>query len=353
MTHSTRWRVPPVAWVPISIAIVAEAVSNALRAYGLGMHLERFTVTAYGFTVSLAGSVLVLAAIAVSLTQARAAWVALTPGSVKQRLVAGAAAALLLSVSITAMASHILEAQRAKAADESGSRGDYDRTKAAYDKAAAEFQSLGTPRPVAVIQAEVQSTTIDMTMWRRSNQCADITRDDTKAACAPILKLYKERGAAARKLELEPEVKSLRAKLAAISRPEEASTSETTVALWWAWIMGIAVVFVATFGTVIFARVDRDSPAATPAAALPAPAVAPAHALQPVTVGGRDPVSKEQALADLQRLLAHGTVISSQDELVARWRVRKGTVSRWISDWESQGLVARSTDGRCKQIAAA
>ena len=145
-----------------------------------------------------------------------------------------------------------------------------------------------------------------------------------------------------------------RSKLAAISRPEEASTSETTVALWWAWIMGFAVVFVATFGTVIFARVDKDSlPAATPAAALPPPATAPVQAPKPVTAGGRDPVTKEQALADLQRLLAHGTVISSQDELVTRWRVAKGTVSRWISDWEDQGLVARSTEGRCRQIVAA
>lgn len=253
-TTTTTWRVPPWAWLPIAAAITAEAVSNALRAYGLGAHLDRFTVQAYGHDVSLAGAVLVLAAIAVSLSQARAAWVALTPiAPARQRIVAGLAAALLLAVSVTAMASHILEATRAKVADEGGARDRYDRAKMAYDTKAAELAALGDPRPVAVIQAEVQSTRIDMGVWRRSGQCADITREDTRKACEPILALYKERGAAARKAELAPEVDRLRQDLARLERPEQASDAETAVSAVWAWIMGLAVVFVATFGSVIFA----------------------------------------------------------------------------------------------------
>jgi len=253
---SRSWRVTPVAYVPIGLAIVAESVSNALRAYGLGLHLDRFTVTVYQHPVSIAGWVLVLAAVAVSLTQTRAAWVALTPsGPARQRIVAGFIAVLLLSISITAMASHILESNRAKTADEGGARARYDRAKAAYDKAAAELTALGDTRPVAVIQTAVQDTKIDMVAWRRSSQCSDITRDDTKEACRPILKLYQERGFAARKLELEPEVARLRAELATLSRPEEASASESTVSMWWAWIMGLGVVMIATFGPVIFASV--------------------------------------------------------------------------------------------------
>jgi hypothetical protein len=257
---STIWRVSPVAWVPITLAIVAESVSNALRAYNLGSHLDRFTVSFNGYTVSLAGAVLVLAAVAVSLSQARAAWVALTPGSTRQRIVAGLAAALLITISITAMASHIIEAQRAKVSDEGGERGKHDRAKKSYDEAMAELEKLGTPRPVSVIQAEVQATKIDMVVWRRSNQCSDVSRDDTKAACESILKLYKERGAAARKLELDPIVAKLRDELAKLNRPEEASTSETVVTNVWAWIMGLGVVFIATFGTVIFATVVPGLP---------------------------------------------------------------------------------------------
>lgn len=259
---TTIWRVPPWAWLPIGAAITAEAVSNALRAYGLGQHLENFTVTIRGVPVSLAGSVLVLAAVAISLSQARAAWLALTPTPLRQRIVAGVAAALLLAVSVTAMASHILEAQRAKVADEGGARGAYDRAEAAYKRAAAELEALGNPRPVSVIQAEVKAFPIDWPLWKRSAQCEDATKPDTQAYCAPLLALYQERGAAARKTELEPEVARLRDELAHQTRPEAATAEEAVIGGYWAWIMGLAVVFVATFGSVIFARptIESDKP---------------------------------------------------------------------------------------------
>jgi hypothetical protein len=254
-----KWRIPPWAWLPVGTAITAEAVSNALRAYGLGQHLERFTVSIYGVTLSLAGSVLVLAAIAISLSQARAAWIALTPNPLRQRIIAGVAATLLLAVSVTAMASHILEAQRAKVADEGGARGTYDRAEAAYTRAAAELEALGTPRPVSVIQAEVKAFPIDPALWRRSAQCEDATKPDTQAYCAPLLALYQERGAAARKTELEPEVARLRDELARTARPEVATEQEAVIGGYWAWIMGLAVVFVATFGSIIFARPRNQS----------------------------------------------------------------------------------------------
>lgn len=251
---TSNWRIPPWAWLPIGAAITAESVSNALRAYGLGQHLDRFTVTIWGVPVSLAGSVLVLAAVAISLSQARAAWLALTPNPLRQRIVAGVAAALLLAVSVTAMASHILEAQRAKVADEGGARGAYDRAEAAYGRAAAELEALGNPRPVSVIQADVRNFKIDAGLWSRSKQCEDATKPDTQTYCEPILALYKERGAAARKTELEPEVARLRDQLASLHRPEVETASEAVLGGYWPWVMGVAVVFVATFGTVIFAR---------------------------------------------------------------------------------------------------
>ncbi|MEQ1712884.1 MAG: hypothetical protein ABL908_15990 [Hyphomicrobium sp.] len=341
-TPTTHWRISPVAWVPISLAIVAESVSNALRAYGLGTHLDRFTVVIQGHPVSIAGAVLVLAAIAVSLSQARAAWVALTPsGPVRQRIVAGTAAVLLLSISITAMASHILEAQRAKVSDEGGARGRYDRAKAAYDTAAAELAKLGNPRPVPVIQAEVQSTKIDMSVWRRSQQCADISRDDTRAACEPILKLYKERGAAARKAELEPEVSRLRGELGKLDRPAEATTSEDAVSGIWAWIMGLGVVFVATFGTVIFASV---APARTaPAAADTRQTSFPAIGGDPEGSGGPSPgrplpaplnenapaVAKGQVIAWAREYEGRTGRPPSWSELRQQFALPKSTASVW------------------------
>ncbi len=61
---------------------------------------------------------------------------------------------------------------------------------------------------------------------------------------------------AIRKRELETEVPRLKAELDRQTRPEEASASELTIGNWWAWIMGAGVVFVATFGTVIWSRAE-------------------------------------------------------------------------------------------------
>lgn len=345
-TSITTWHVPPWAYLPLGAAITAEAVSNALRAYGLGQHLEHFTVTAYGQPVSLAGSVLVLAAVAISLSQARAAWVALTPHPFQQRIVAGVAAALLLAVSVTAMASHILEAQRAKVADEGGARGAYDRAEAAYKRGAFELEALGTPRPVSVIQAEVKAFPIDPALWRRSKQCEDATRPDTQAYCAPLLALYQERGAAARKTELEPEVARLRSELARLPRPEAVTAEEAVIGGYWAWIMGAAVVFVATFGSVIFA------------APVTVGANRPNRPNDPPGQSGLRPERqidglKAVVLAHIQDELAEGRTVPSNVALVSLFGGKRSTVSDWILEFERTGRIpARRTVGRCKIIAA-
>lgn len=370
------WRVTPLAWVPIALAIAAEAISNALRAYALGEHLDRFTLTIAGQPVSIAGAVLVLAAIAVSLSQARAAWVALTPsGPARQRIVAGAAALLLLSISITAMASHILEAQRAKISDEGGERKRYDRAEKDYKDAAAELEKLGNPRPVSVVQAEVAATKIDMVVWRRSQQCADISLDATKVACAPILALYIERGNAARKAELEPKVERLRLELAGLKRPEEATASEGAVSGVWGWIMGLGVVVIATFGTVIFARVEPAAVKPALTAAAPATDLAatdadletvrrlvvvsdngnrPSGGTPAPRRDGPSPTSPEGALlAHVLTEVALNRDIPSQASLCRQYGLPKQTVSDWVRGWERNGLIpARRTVGRCKALVA-
>lgn len=404
-THIMTWRVPPWAYLPLGAAIVAEAVSNALRAYGLGAHLDQFTVAINGTPISLAGSVLVLAAVAISLSQARAAWIALTPNPLRQRIVAGLAAALLLAVSVTAMASHILEAQRAKVADEGGARGAYDRAEAAYRRAAAELEALGNPRPVSVIQADIRAFKIDAGLWRRSKECEEATKPDTQAYCEPILALYKERGAAARKTELEPDVARLRDELARLPRPEEATDEETVIGGYWAWIMGLAVVFVATFGSVIFARTEiksstasraSDAVAVTPVAISPAaqsdfrgdiadhPAMlkgdagsnkrgnwdggagtsgTPGNPDKPsgglkVIAGGkpdnRRKSSRQEFEADVTTRLALGQAIDRQDELAEAHGVHEGTASKWMKSMRQRGLIPASQRiGRCHRTEAA
>lgn len=259
-TRSTpQWRIPLLAWIPVSIAITAEATSNALRAYGLGAHLEAFTVTYAGLTISLAGAVLVLAAIAISLSQTRAAWVALTPGEPRQRIIAGLAACLLLSISITAMASHILEAQRAKTGAETQDTTAYTNAKALYDAKAADYERVKGSLSLAEVEAQIETAgqQIDANIWRRSAKCTDVTKRASQEECRTVTALFAKRAAARLKDELAAALPGLKAEMERHKLKGEATTSEASVSWAWAWIMGLGVVLIATFGPAIFARVEQ------------------------------------------------------------------------------------------------
>lgn len=372
--HTTTWRIPPLAWVPITIAVVAEATANALKAYVLGTHLEAFTVRVLDATVSLSGAVLVLAAVAVSLSQARAIWVMLKPGLARQRVVAGVIGGLLLAVSVTAMASTVLEAQRTKVSDESGERGRYDRAKAAYDKAAAELDGLAKARTVLQVRSDMEAAKVSAKVFKLTSECNDFTGDlaDLRKACGPILELRKEMASAIRKADLETEAPNLKAELDGLKRPEVAAAAEASVAGAWGWIMGFAVVFVATFGPVIFARVepsgdgtaeqpnrlDRDQTSYPPPNGGDLPDCrwfGPDKTNgSPDSGGGRivRRFSKQQAAADLVTRLALGERFESQDELKERYGVAKSTMSDWLKEWEADGMIpARLQSGRRKQLA--
>ena len=362
MANTTTWRVSPVGWFVLSLAIAAEAVSNGLRAYGLGSHLDRFTVDVHGISVSLAGAVFVMAAVAVSLSQATAAWVALTPGRpVRQRLVAGPAAILLLAVSVTAMASHILEAQRAKVGDEQGSAGDYGRTEAAYKKANAELDRLAKVRTTTEIRADMDRVRIKPSVWAATRECTDaelLKGNVNGGACKPILDLRAEMGSAIRKAELEPEVSRLAQALAGMKPPMASATlTEQSLGGWWGWIMGLAVVLLATFGSVIFATAEtKDVLASAPAPqALPVEDEATSPP-PPPSGGARRKLTRDEALADLFHLDKIGQSWGSQEELCRRWgydpETQKGTISRWMKRWDEDGCLPgnRIMIGRCKTL---
>lgn len=62
--------------------------------------------------------------------------------------------------------------------------------------------------------------------------------------------------------------------------------------------------------------------------------------------------TKQEALADLLTLSAMGHAVPSQDWLAERWDRPKGTISKWLSEWEDRDLITRSPAGRCKAVSA-
>lgn len=354
-TPSMRWRIPLWAWAPIALAICAEACWNALRAYGLGRHIDGATLATNIWSgeveISLAGVVLVLAALAVSLSQARAAWTTLRPGPLRLRIVSGLAAALLLTVSLSSGISHLLEANRAKQSDSSGARKAYDDMARALDRKEKELAGLGNPRPVHVVQADVQTIRIDAGVWRRSAQCSDITRDDTRDACRPVLTLYKERGAAARKAELEPEVDALRTDLASMKRPDAEDAQENWANIVSAWAMVFAIVALATVGPVIFAT--------------PVPPPGPGARQQAQDTTDASPPPRGQRLAVVPKdvpprhmpvvtaLVRNGGSVDSNQALASLMSCSAGEATKRVDMALAEGWIVFERNGKCKQIALA
>lgn len=274
MIATTRWRIPPVAYVPIGLAIGAEAISNGLRAYGLGENLEAFTVSVLGVPISLAGGVLVMAAAAVSVSQARAAWVMCAPGPWQRRAIGALFTALLVTVSVTALRSHIQDAERAKIGEQTKATNDYKNAKGAYDRALAEYEKVKDAATPASVQARMDAIPVDASIRKKTNNCTDVTREASRRECAPVTAMAPALADANRKAELELQLPMLKADLDRQHRPEETTEAEADVVSFWGWLMGLGVVLLATFGAVLFAEsevvsepetVSEEAPRSVPA----------------------------------------------------------------------------------------
>ena len=346
MSITTRWRIPPVAWIPIALAIGAESLSNGLRAYKLGSHLEG-SVELLDASFSLAGAILVLAAIAISFCQARAAWVACAPGDRFQRIIAGCFACLFLTISVTALHGHIADAERGKVGDEATAQATYDRATAAYKAAVSDYEVVKTAATPAAVQAQMDALDIDPKIRLRTKNCVDVTTRASQDECQPVTKLKPALAAAQRKAEIESKLPELKASLDKLKRPELASKSDITVSGFWGWMMGLGVVAIATFGAVLFAKVETVEAEApqTVETVRYVPTVSP-----PDGGNRRFAFTKQAAAADVIRLVRENGSIPRQETLSERWRVGKGTVSKWLGDFERAGMIQRETVGRCKSV---
>jgi hypothetical protein len=379
---TTSWRIPPAAWAPIAIAVTAEATSNALRAYGLGTHLEAFTIELWSYEISVAGAVLVMAAVAVSLTQARAAWVALLPGMIRQRVVAGLIASLLLAVSITAMVSTILEAQRAKTTDEGDTRSKYERAQSGYESASIELKALVAAgvRTVAEVKADIEAAKVPPKILEYTTDCMSFEKDlaQFRKACGPLLQLRSKLAGARRKAELEATVRALKAEADGLKAPKQANASEAGISEAWGWIMGFAVVFVATFGPVIFARTEASEvfsnepeEKAEPidrgglsvegnVPNLPKSGEPASPALQPPS-NRADPSKRpkrsftlDEIRTDLMVRNATGRAFDSQREAADHYGYSESRYSELSKSWESEGLIPkRRMVGKSKRLTTA
>lgn len=214
-----------------------------------------------------------------------------------------------------------------------------------------------------------------MDVWRRSYKCSDISRDDTKRACAPVLALYKERGAAARKTEINADLATLRPILAR-GRPEHADPQaaalaaltgldEDVVRRLISALLVLTIEVGAIGGSIMAASPSvRHAPPQMPAAApvapveppQPAPVVfqpalaAPAtpersdHVPSPPAANDQRSYSQAEALEDLRELHRAGERPTNQT-LAERWGRSTSKTHRWVNEWVRAGHAHRRKAG--------
>jgi hypothetical protein len=71
--------------------------------------------------------------------------------------------------------------------------------------------------PGAVVRAELNAAVVVGSVWQRGEQCTDITLDESRAACAEVLRLRQELATAEAAERLESKVAAGRAQLATVS----------------------------------------------------------------------------------------------------------------------------------------
>ena len=280
----------------------------------------------------------------------------------KQRLAslgAGTLALLLALVSMWAIDGTLLKLR----ADGTGGAADtiatHTRTTERLEEAQAELVRLGAIRSIKEIAAAMGLVTIDVGVLRRTNHCAagQITREDSRTACEPLMRLHEEMARASRREELERVAREASAWLDAHPRPaaadpqlemwsKVAGASETQLGLAIAVLVGLALELVSLFGPSLLERRNPPVPVAPPPV-ITAPSVAAPLARRPVPAGRC--LSEREALADLLQHLASGER-PYVAECAARWQVNRGEASKRLSDWERQGLVGSLRQGKLKLI---
>ena len=153
----------------------------------------------------------------------------------------------------------------------------YDRTAKTLAHAEDALARLGASRSAKEVTAAMDNVAIDAAVLRRTNQCApdQISRDESRRACEPMLRLREELAKARRREELEQIAGTARGWLDANPRPVSADPqlevwsrilglSEKHIGLILAMIVGFALELVALFGPGILDR-ESDAKAAAPA----------------------------------------------------------------------------------------
>jgi hypothetical protein len=204
------------------------------------------------------------------------------PG-IMRRLVAVPLFVVLFIASMIAVDGVLLNLRAKLTAGPADVIGAHDRASAEHRAAVDELAKLAGVRTPDAIRAAMDGAPVPRSVFRRTNDCTDITRDESLEACRPILDLRKEMAGAIRKRELEAKRDAAARRLDQLGpRPAAADpqarilagaagVSEDLAAWVLIAVVGFAIEFAACFGMYVL---GRPSPAASAQTSFPAPGAA-------------------------------------------------------------------------------
>lgn len=380
---------------PATVAVETSRIGSA------GLSAAWFA--ALGATVHPAAAVALGAiAAATDYTKGTAFAVACTKGGgIARRTTAAALFAVLFVASVVAVDGVLLYLRSHMVAGPADTIRDHDSAAADLAAVQTELAIMTATRSTEQIRAAMDTAAVPLPVFRRTKECTDITKDESLAACAPILDLRKEMAGAIRKRELEAKRDAVQAKLAALGpKPAAADPQASVLATVTglpegliAWglvaVFGFALELAACFGRYLLHRpasFDGASGAhVLPEASLRLDAPAPRRTVAtlrkfrtdgtghparmlnghpkrqaktpelPGPSGGTPPGGRRaEVLAALQTDIAFGKSFPSQRAMEERFNVPRSTLSDWLKEWEADGSIpARRTVGRVKVLEVA
>ena len=103
---------------------------------------------------------------------------------------------------------------------------------AKVERAETQLATLGKYRPPDVIRTELAAAAVPQHIWRRSRQCHDLTLEEVRLACAPVLGLRRELAAAEAAERLEAQLVAGRAQLATVAVPGSVADPQASALAW-------------------------------------------------------------------------------------------------------------------------
>ena len=306
-----------------------------------------------------------LAVIAGSLDYSKGAVIkASTEGrGVFRRLAGFAIFAVLFIASMVAVDGVLMQLRSSWTGGRAGAMAEYDRVQAAYKTADAELTRLAGTRTSQEVRGAMDKARVAKWAWTDSKECTDLTNDEVRKACKPILDLRVEMAAAIRKAELEAKRDEAREMLDSTKRPVAADpqaevianllkpwgVSDAMVAYGMVAIIGFAVELVACFGLWVLGSKPHGGATVKPKPVTPPPAPKPdLRALLNIEPDA-GPWSKSKAETDLVSRLAIGQRDTLAD-LGKRYQRSEAWVSRMVADLEGRGVIRARKDGRAKVL---